>query len=404
MTIRILIADDDPIVREAFRELIETDESFEVVALAGDANEAMHMAGQFHPDLALVDVRMPGGGAVAAHGVHEQSPRTRIVAFSAYEERWAILEMVRAGAIGYLVKGTPSQELLASLRDLAAGRAQLAPAAAGQIIDELATRLRLSEQRSSEQARRRERIERVLDDPASIQIHLQPIFELATGRIEGMEALARFPTVDEIDLGPAQWFSEAWAVGLGVELELVAVRNAVACFADLPPGVWLAINVSPGTMLDPRLVTSLPEDLRRIVLEVTEHAPIGDYEQLAATLLPLRQRGASLAVDDAGAGFASLRHILQLAPDHVKLDGSLTHGIDRNGPQRTLAVGLLRFADELQAAVIAEGIETAEERDILIELGVRYGQGYFLARPELPERLRATSQPDPVSGGPSERG
>ena len=120
---------------------------------------------------------------------------------------------------------------------------------------------------------------------------------------------------------------------------------------------------------------------KRIALELTEHARVDDYEGLSRVLTPLRDQGMQLAVDDAGAGFASLRHILQLQPDIIKLDMTLTRHVDADGARRALAAALITFAGEIGASIVAEGIESEREIDALVGLGVQYGQGYHLARP-----------------------
>jgi EAL domain-containing protein (putative c-di-GMP-specific phosphodiesterase class I) len=118
-----------------------------------------------------------------------------------------------------------------------------------------------------------------------------------------------------------------------------------------------------------------------VVLEITEHAKIDDYRRMNRAVERIRANGVRLAIDDAGAGFASLRHILRLAPDIIKLDGSLIAGIDRDGAQQALAAGLISFAERIGATVIAEGIERPEQLEMLASLGVGHGQGYHLARP-----------------------
>jgi EAL domain-containing protein (putative c-di-GMP-specific phosphodiesterase class I) len=134
---------------------------------------------------------------------------------------------------------------------------------------------------------------------------------------------------------------------------------------------------------------------RRIVLEVTEHAAVRDYGRLNAAVGTLRSRGVRLAVDDAGSGFASLQHILRLAPDFIKLDMELTRDVDNDLARRALAAALISFAAEIGATIIAEGIETEAELSTLRDLGVAYGQGFFLARPaELP--TATTKPPAPV--------
>jgi EAL domain-containing protein (putative c-di-GMP-specific phosphodiesterase class I) len=213
-----------------------------------------------------------------------------------------------------------------------------------------------------------------------LSIVLQPIVELAGGRVVAVEALSRFN--DEPGYGPDRLFADAAALGLGVELELLAIRRALEHLDGLPPGVRLSVNGSPTT-----LCTSELQDLLaaisgdRLAIEITEHAPVDDYTALRVALTRLRSRGVQLMVDDAGAGFASLKHIVDLQPDVIKLDVSLTRDIDTDPLRRALAASLLAFASEIGASIIAEGIETYGELEALRALGVRHGQGYLLARP-----------------------
>src|SRR5207245_1819272 len=159
-------------------------------------------------------------------------------------------------------------------------------------------------------------------------------------------------------------FDEALAVGLGVELELAALETGLSALGHLPTGCYLSLNVSPTTVLSPRLADVLNgADSARIVLELTEHAEVADYDVLTRALETLRRGGVRLAVDDAGAGFASLRHIVRLSPDFIKLDVSLTRGIDIDPVRQSLAAALVSFAHDTGPVVVAEGIETEGELD-----------------------------------------
>jgi EAL domain-containing protein (putative c-di-GMP-specific phosphodiesterase class I) len=231
---------------------------------------------------------------------------------------------------------------------------------------------------AAERRRTAEGIRRVIED--GVTMVFQPICSLADARVVGFEALARFPS------GPARtpdvWFQEAESVGLGIDLEIAAVAGALASFGLLPPDAYLSLNVSPETVVSNRFLEALeraPPD--RIVIEVTEHAPVRDYGRLDAALHVLRDRGARLAVDDAGSGFASLRHILDLRPDIIKLDLSLTRNIDTDRARRAMASALISFASVMEVAIVAEGIESHEELNALRALGVACGQGYLLGRP-----------------------
>ena len=224
-----------------------------------------------------------------------------------------------------------------------------------------------------------ERIREVMSG-GDLRMVYQPMSRLDTGVIVGYEALARFHLPPP--RSPEQWFAEATGVGLGIELEMLAVERALADLDRLPEGTFLSVNVSPNTAASARFKAILQGvPLERLVIEITEHAPVDDYAALGRALDALRREGARLAIDDAGAGFASLRHVLRLTPDMIKLDVSLTRRIDTDPVRRALATSLIGFAGEVGATILAEGIETRWEVDALVKLGVRYGQGFHLARP-----------------------
>jgi EAL domain-containing protein (putative c-di-GMP-specific phosphodiesterase class I) len=198
--------------------------------------------------------------------------------------------------------------------------------------------------------------------------------------VVGSEALARF--ADEPDRPPNERFREAAEVGLGVELELTAIRMALAEVGNAPEGTYISVNASHRVAKHEGLLDLLDEaPVERLVVEITEHEPVEDYDALTSALRLLRRRGVRIAIDDAGAGFSSLRHTLRLAPDIVKLDISITRDVDSDRGRRALASALISFADEMGMTIVAEGVETPAERATLRELGVRFGQGFLFARP-----------------------
>lgn len=208
---------------------------------------------------------------------------------------------------------------------------------------------------------------------------LQPIVDVLTGHAVGMESLARFALPPQ---GPAAWFAEAEQVGLRRRLEAAAAATALGDMARGGRAGYLSVNLSPDVIFGPELpLLLLDVDLRRVVLEITEHAPVEDYELLVTALAPYRAAGLRLAIDDAGAGFASFRHILRLDPDFIKIDLSLVRDIDHDPVRQALARSLVAFADSVGATLIAEGVETQAELDTLVDLGVRLMQGYLLCRP-----------------------
>ena len=211
-------------------------------------------------------------------------------------------------------------------------------------------------------------------------IVFQPVFDLTQQRITGAECLARFQCTPSRT--PDAWFAEAAAVGMGSELEASAVQSALRSLQNLPESFYLAINASPDFIVSEALAPVLEHiDLKRIVLEITEHARVKDYDALARALAPMRSAGLRVAIDDAGAGYSSMRHILRIEPELVKLDISLTRGIDADPKRRALASALIAFARETGIAIVAEGVETEPELQTLLSLGVTSVQGYLLGRP-----------------------
>jgi EAL domain-containing protein (putative c-di-GMP-specific phosphodiesterase class I) len=230
----------------------------------------------------------------------------------------------------------------------------------------------------------------------SMYIAYQPIFDLLPKKISGFEALSRFPDLPVN--APDIWFREAHAIGMGIHLEIRAIELAMHSLQFFHDDAYVSMNISPQTITSASLAQLFNEhiDLSRIALEITEHDAVNQYEEIADRLKPYRARGLKIAVDDAGSGYASFRHILNLRPDYIKLDMSLTRGIDKDPAKRALAVALVHFSRDTGSQLIAEGVETSEELAILIELGIQKAQGFFLGRPlrlaELPEHA-LKSQP-----------
>ena len=245
--------------------------------------------------------------------------------------------------------------------------------------DILADQINRHRQGAAVRKAKEERIQLALNTTQP-RVVFQPIYDLATKKMRAVEALARFHI--EPLRSPDIWFSEAAELGLGTQLEAQAIRHALEFLPRLPANVDLTLNMSPEVVFDgvlPKLLQRV--DLKRIVAEITEHAAIYDYAGLLGELAPLRERGLRLAVDDAGAGYSGLRHILEMEPDLVKLDVGLTRSIDHDRKRRALTQALIAFARETQVELIAEGVETASELTALSELGIGSAQGFHLARP-----------------------
>lgn len=213
---------------------------------------------------------------------------------------------------------------------------------------------------------------------AGVQIVLQPIVDLHSGQLRGVEALSRFPD----GRSPELWFAEAARVGRGADLEVAAVTAAIELMPHVPAEAYLAINLSPAVIGDARVTDVLSDQQgHRLVVEVTEHHAIQRYDVLSRLLQAHRALGVRIAVDDAGAGYASFAHVLHLRPDIIKIDGSVVRRAARDAAARALIAAVVRLARELDATVVGEGAEHAVELETLRILGVDAAQGFGLARP-----------------------
>jgi EAL domain-containing protein (putative c-di-GMP-specific phosphodiesterase class I) len=231
--------------------------------------------------------------------------------------------------------------------------------------------------------RSRRRIEAILGDRMLLTA-FQPIHELSTRDVIGVEALTRF--VSDDGASADHWFNEAAAVGLGPDLEFAALQAALVAAEQLPGNVYVALNLSPATCLDPRLRAFVEHSqlaVDRIVVELTERLAEDEYEPVVKALAPLRLRGLRVAVDGAGAGFGSMSQVKHLSPDIIKLDRNLIAGIDHAAGQRTLGAAMVEFSRQIGADLVAEGIETQAELTAVMDLGMAFGQGYLLGRPSV---------------------
>ncbi len=215
----------------------------------------------------------------------------------------------------------------------------------------------------------------------SIRIVFQPIVDLATTKVIGYEALARFP--GDSSVSPRTWFAEAAEVGLLLEIEMTAIRAALAHLERLPAEAFISVNLSPETAGSDELRDVLGGvDPKRVVLEINEDAAAGDYEEVSEAVGALRATGVRIALDDAGSGSVSFSGLFDVHADIIKIDIDVTHGIASDPMKEAMASALKVLADRLGAMSLAEGIETEEELNLLRGVGVQAGQGYLFGRPE----------------------
>lgn len=360
---RILVVDDDPAVCDLIR-LTLTLEGVEVAVVHDGRSALAHL--RSHPvDVVLLDRLMPGMDGLEVLAAMRADPEiaaVSVVLVTGVDGTARAVEGLDTGADDYIVKPFDPDELAARVRSQLRARRTAASTRAGDTAESRAAAARMH---------------RIIRDRAFRAV-FQPIVDLAAGEVVGHEALTRF----DVGLDPEEVFGTASRLGASADLERATLSVAIAAARRQPPGRWLALNVTPTLLvgsddLDPILRHAGRDDL---VLEISEMEPVHDYVALLEAIDAL---GASvqISVDDAGAGFARLAHILALRARYVKLDKSWIQGIEVEPPKQALVAGLQGFAAETGASLIAEGIETPEQLEAVRSLGIAYGQGYLLGRP-----------------------
>ena len=381
---RICIVDDHDATLAALRELLQGD-GFENVLTTVEPTPVLDAVDRADVDLVILDLHMDRlDGLRLIQEIERRRDPTAflpVLMLTAHTSPAVRRRALEAGAHDFVLKPFDAAEVLLRIRNLLQTRVlhvELEGHRRG-LEDELRRHREEDERRSEVLAERRATVQRALA-PDAIRVVFQPVFDLIEGSLLGVECLTRFEL--EPRRPPNEWFVEAAAVGLGEELELASTRTAIALLSSLPERAFLSVNVSPEVASTAVFGAALQQgDLSRIVVELTEHAPVVDYERLQSALGSLRAEGVRLAIDDAGAGYANFQHILRLRPDFIKLDLGLTQGIDGDPVRRSLAAALVRFGQEIGALLIAEGVERREELVVLSDLGFAAAQGYLLGRP-----------------------
>jgi PAS domain S-box-containing protein len=269
--------------------------------------------------------------------------------------------------VGLLIIGTGSPTVAKGIGDQFPALLSFA-AIAGALLGET------HEQHHREAAARAE-LEAIITHRAFEPV-FQPVVDLRSRDVVGYEALTRFAD----GIPPAERFAAANELGMGPELELACIRAALAATRRLPPDLWLSVNVSPVLLDSQALAAVLKSTRRRIVLEVTEHAAVADYAAIREAVASFGPR-IRLAVDDVGAGYAGLQHILDLRAHIVKLDLALVRGVEDDLARQALIAGMAHFTTRTGSQLLAEGIESEAEARAVIELGAELGQGYLFGRP-----------------------
>lgn len=380
---QILVVDDNSANTSLLDQLM-TRAGFGSVVTCNDARLMTALLLDCRPDVILLDLHMPhvdGFELLEVVNRYAAGEFLPVLVITADTTREAVHRALQMGAHDFVTKPFDVTEVTLRVRNLLrTRRAYLELRRERTRLQVHLDTLNVVPEDAEESWQvRRDRIEKVVTFGGPRMV-FQPLVDLRNGQVIAYEALARFD--EEPIRGPDRWFAEADGVGLGRDLEVKAVRAALSHLPRLAPDQLLCVNMSPATVLSDWSAdfdSRVPWD--RVVVELTEHIVIEDYGAIERALQSFRDKGVGLSVDDTGAGFASLRHILDLAPDFVKLDISLCRGIDRDPARRALVSALVAFTRETKSVLVAEGVETEEQRHTLNELGVQYGQGYLLGRP-----------------------
>lgn len=311
--IQVLIAEDEPDVREALADLIRSDAEMEVIGTAGDADEAIELAGRVQPDVALVDVKMPGGGGPrATREIRKLCPQTHVVAISAYEDRRTVLEMLRAGVVGYVVKGTPAEEILFTIRRSMLGQGSLSVEVTADVIQELAQLLERSEQMTRE-LRQLDRTKREL-----IQILSHELFTPITA-IQGFAIMVA-------ESGANMTPEEMSELAAGVNRASNRIKRLVGNLAALArldrEGVEVSTRPVAASDIANRAVAEFTTQAPRLDISIDESLRIwADPELATRALVILMENALALSAEDA---------IVKV--DASRQDGTVSISVIDHGP------------------------------------------------------------------------
>ena len=364
---RVLVADDDDAVVDVLRALLGSQDDLRFIGAAHDTEHAIALSVREQPDVALIDVRMPGGGGIrATREIARRCPRTRVIALTAHEDESTVIAMMAAGANAYVPKGESTERILREIRR----PMHLVPRSTDDGAVGIWSGDRTPGAHNPWDRRRaqRQRVREALDD-GSVTATYRTIFDVRTGAVAGLAARTR---VAKLPMrGGDAWSAEAEAVGLLEAFDIAVLRAADRDAGLVPSFAFLMVPVSPATLLAPAYHEAVRElGCERIVLDVTEHAPVEDHAPINDGLAPLRAQGVRLAVSDVGAGLSSLRHVAMLAPDIVTIDTALTDGVDQDAARHAVVAAIAARAAQLGATTIAQDVTTESQLEELAGLRI----------------------------------
>jgi DNA-binding NarL/FixJ family response regulator len=372
--IRVAVADDEETVVDVLRSLIGSDPTLRFVGAASDAEGAIDVAVREHPDVMLVDVRMPGGGGVrAVREITRRCPPTRVVALSAHEDSNTVIRMISAGARAYVRKAESTEKILRTIHR-AVDEPWSPPAAPHLTL--ITPPLSASEERAPRLARA------ILD--GEITAEFDPIVDLTTGRTIGFDLQPRVATLP--DRSYDSWLADAEALDLLLDFELAAFRVATRGLKEIPPELFVEFEVSPATVRTARFRRAISRSIAdRIVLGFSPLVLADDLTpaeaSLGEALVTLRERGVRVSARDIGPGLQSLRQLLSLSPEFARLDHTLTRSVHDNFSTHAIVASATACAAGVGARVIAADVASEDQLEELRALGVEMIQGPIVSEP-----------------------
>ena len=369
--VTIVIAEDEPEVREVLRTVIATDASLRLVGAAEEAETAIELASRHRPDVALVDVRMPGGGGLrATREILARSPDTRVVAFSAFEDVETVLAMLKAGARFYVSKSDSTEEILQAIHRAVEDDGEDRTDIERVVVALDAWRGHRTRNGSLDELRT-ERIRSALE-PDEMRIELLPICDLGSGDPVGWHAS---PALTTIERSWSAMLADARSVGMLPELELASIALALEHVRDVPGDDWMCLSVSPETARSSELIGLLDgADVDRVVLALNDPNPAFGRAGVERSMRRWREAGVRVGIQDVGCGTDTLRLFVRIQPELIWLDPVLAAGVEEDRSRQRLVEGLVSIATDLGATLIATGVGSRSAAEALSGLGVELGQ------------------------------
>ena len=369
---RVLLVDDEPALLVAYQRVLQRG-GFEVETLGNGVDVRSHIACKEF-DVVISDISMPtASGLDVLREVRAFDRDLPVVLMTGRSELSTALGALENGAQRYLVKPVEPQLLCRAAEEGVALRRRACVRSAALEVYHQATR------EKSKHAELSHQLDRAL---ATVYMAYQPIVSWSTLSVIAYEALIR--THEPSFTSPGQIFAAAEALGRLHEVGRLVRRSVSEALRSLPHELDMFVNLHPNDLRDPDLFSStapLSAFASRVVLEVTERESLSGFGDVAGHAAALRSLGFRLAVDDFGSGYGGLGSLVQLRPDIVKIDMGLVRGVDSDPTKLKMVASALTLCNELGMSVVAEGVETAGERDALLGIGYDLMQGFLFARP-----------------------